>query len=67
MELNIHGIAHDSVSVVTHHCDFNNRKIDRKESNNQICVVHNFSRFGNIMKHFRINLVMTNNMLKYET
>jgi len=65
MKLNIHGSAHDSVSVVTRHCK-SIRKIDRKDTENQIGVVQNFFWFCSIMESFRINLLVTNNVSMYE-
>ncbi len=65
MGLNIHGSAHDSVSVVIRHCNFS-RKIDWTYFDNQIGVVQNFSRFNRIKKHFRMNFVVTNNISAYE-
>jgi hypothetical protein len=51
--------------IVTQHHNFS-RKINRKQSSIQIDVVQNFSRLSIIRKHFRINLVVTNNMSTYE-
>ena len=52
--------------IVTQHHNFN-REIDRKNSSIQIDVVQNFSRFSSIRKHFRINIVVTNNMSTYKS
>jgi len=65
MELNIHGIAHDSVFVATQQCSFS-RKINRKNSDIQVGVVNNFSQFSSVKKHGRFKLVVTNNMSTYE-
>ena len=43
--------------IVTQHHSFS-RKINRKNSDIQIGVMQNFSRFGSIRKYFRINLVV---------
>jgi hypothetical protein len=37
-----------------------------KDSNNQIWVVNNISRFSSIGKHVRNNLEVTNNMSTYK-
>ena len=66
MELNIHGSTHNYVSVVTQYRNLN-QKINRKDFDIQIrVIVQNFGRFNNMMKHFAINLVVTNNMSTYE-
>jgi hypothetical protein len=52
--------------IVTRHHNFS-RKINRKKSIIQIDVVQNFSRFTSIGKHFRINIVVTNNMSTYKS
>jgi len=42
------------------------RNIHGKDSDDQICVVQNFSRFISIKKHVRNNLAVTNNMSTYK-
>ena len=65
MELAINGIKMIQFPIVTHHHSFI-RKINRKKSDIKIDVMQNFSRFNSIRKHFRINLVVTNNMSTHE-
>ena len=65
MELTINGSILIQLPIVTQYHSFM-RKINRKNSDIQIDVVQNFSRFNRIKKHFRINLAMTNNMSTYE-
>jgi len=65
MELNISKSTHDSVSMVKQHRKFS-PKIYRKDSDNQKGEVHNSNRFISVRKHFRINLVVTNNMSTYK-
>jgi hypothetical protein len=66
MELSIHRNTHDSVSDNDTTPQFQS-EINRKNSSIQIDVVHNFSRFSSIRKHFGINMVVTNNMSTYES
>jgi hypothetical protein len=61
MGLAINGINMIQFPIVTQHHSFS-RKINMKNSDIQIDIVQNFSRFNNIRKYFRINLVVTNNM-----
>jgi hypothetical protein len=65
MELIIHGSIRIQFPIVTQHRRFS-RKINRTDSDIQIGVMHNFSRFGSIKKLFRINLVMTHHMSSHE-
>jgi IS1 family transposase len=65
MQLTIHGSIMIQSPIETQHHSFS-RKINRKDFDNQIGVVQNCSRFSSIMKPFRINLVMTDNMSTYE-
>ena len=65
MELTIHGSIMIQFPMVTQQHIFS-RKINRKDSSIQLGVMPNFSRFSSIRKHFRINLVVTNNMSTYE-
>ena len=65
MELTIHGSIMIQFPILTQHHSFS-RKINEKKSDIKIDVVQNFSRFNRIMKHFRINLVMTNHMSTHE-
>ena len=64
MELTIHGRMMIRFPISTQHHGFS-RKINRKNYDIQIDVVHIFSRFNRIKKHVRINLAMTNNMSTY--
>jgi hypothetical protein len=52
--------------IVIQHHSFS-RKINMKKSDIQKDVVQNFSRLSSIRKHFRINIVVTNNMSTYES
>ena len=65
MELAINGIKMIQFPMVTPHHIFS-RKINRKNSDIQIDVMQNFSRFGSVRKHFRYNLMVTSNMSIYE-
>jgi len=42
------------------------REINRKNYIIQIGVMQNFSRLSSIQKHFRTNILVTNNILSYE-
>jgi hypothetical protein len=66
MKLNIRGIIMIHFPIVTQHHSFS-RKINRKKYSIQIDVVQNFSRLNSIRKHFRINIVVTNNMSTYKS
>jgi len=61
MEITIYGSIMIQFPIVTLHHSVG-RKINRENSDIQIGVVQNFSRFSSIKKHFRVNLVMTNNI-----
>ena len=65
MGLTINGIKMIQFPIVTHQHSFS-QKINMKNSDIQINVVQNFGRFNSIRKHFRINLMVTNNMSTYE-
>ncbi len=65
MKLAINGIKMIQFPIVTKHHIFS-RKINRKNSDIQIDVMQNFSRFIIIRKHFRYNLMVTSNMSTYE-
>ena len=65
MGLTINGIKMIQFPIVSQDHSFS-PKINMKNSDIQIDVVQNFSRFNSIRKHFRTNLVMANNMFTYE-
>jgi hypothetical protein len=65
MELAINGIKMIQFTIVTQHHIFS-RKINKKNTDIQIDVMQNFSRFSSIRKHFRYNLMVTSNMSTYE-
>jgi hypothetical protein len=62
MGLTINGIKMIQFPIVTQHHGFSSRKINMNNSDIQIDVVQNFSRFNSIRKHFRIYFGVTNNM-----
>ena len=66
MGLTINGLKMIQFPIVTQHHSFS-RKINMKNSDIQIDVVQNFNRLSSIRKHFRINIVVRNNMLTYES
>ena len=65
MKLTIYGSIMIQIPIVTQHQNFG-RKINRKNSSIQIGVMQDLSRFNSFRTHFRINLVMTDNMSTYE-
>ena len=65
MELANDGIKMIQFPIVPQHPIFS-RKIDCKNYDIQIDVMQNFIRFNSIRKHFRINLMETNNMSTYK-
>ena len=54
------------LSIVRQHHNFS-RKVIRKKSIIQIDVVQNSSQLSSIRRHFRVNIVVTNNMSTYES